>query len=165
MVKPPAYKTVLISGYLLCNTTIMFRKSPVLRKEDHLHSQVPLKCRLHRAETSSCCCKAVLLAIANSAAAASGANATLQKKKNRYSGEIAAFNTSKGAVNIGLEKVSKLSCPTCCSEPRGQRGCWLHWNQFLERADRIARQTNSSGCGAGGGSAGMVKGAGKVQYY
>ena len=115
----------------------MFRKSPVLRKEDHLHSQVPLKCRLHRAETSSCCCKAVLLAVANSAAAASGANATLQKKKNRYSGEIAAFNTSKGAVNIGLEKVSKLSCPTCCSEPRGQRGCWLHWNQFLERADRI----------------------------
>ena len=87
----------------------MFRKSPVLRKEDHLHSQVPLKCRLHRAETSSCCCKAVLLAVANSAAAASGANATLQKKKNRYSGEIAAFNTSKGAVNIGLEKVSKLS--------------------------------------------------------
>ena len=87
----------------------MFRKSPVLRKEDHLHSQVPLKCRLHRAETSSCCCKAVLLAVANSAAAASGANATLQKKKNRYSGEIAAFNTSKGAVIIGLKKVSKLS--------------------------------------------------------
>ena len=28
--------------------------------------------------------------------------------------------------------------------------------------DRIARQKSSSGCGAGGGSAGMVKGAGKL---
>ena len=69
-----------------------------MRKEDHLlHSQVPLKCRLHRPETSSSCCsKAVLL------------SPTLPllwskcyfAKKKRYSGEIASLNTSRGLSTL-----------------------------------------------------------------